>query len=93
MTVRMLTHKIRLDPTCKQETYFRKACGIARFAWNWALAKWKETYKAGGKPNAFELKKEFNALKNEKFPWVYEVTKYACQQPFIHLQRAFQGFF
>ena len=37
-----LTHKIRLDPTCKQETYFRKACGIARFTWNWALAKWEE---------------------------------------------------
>lgn len=88
-----LTHKIRLDPTCKQEKYFRKACGVSRFTWNWALAKWDEIYKVGGKPNAFELKKEFNGLKEKEFPWVYEVTKYASQQPFIYLQRAFQAFF
>src|SRR5271163_1572540 len=88
-----LAHKIRLDPTCKQEDYFRKACGTARFAWNWALAKWEENYKAGRKCSAFDLKKEFNSVKEKEFPWVYEVTKYACQQPFIFLQRAFQGFF
>lgn len=88
-----LTHKIQLDPTCKQLVYFRKACGVARFAWNWGLAKWEEKYKAGISTNALALKKEFNALKTETFPWVYEVTKYACQQPFIFLQRAFQGFF
>lgn len=87
------THKIRLDPTFKQMTYFRKACGVARFTWNWALAKWEEKYKTGEKPNALALKKEFNALKSESFPWVYEVTKYASQQPFIHLQKGFQGFF
>ncbi len=93
MTIVNRTHKIRLDPTCKQETYFRRACGVARFSWNWALARWEEKYKSGEKPNALALKKEFNALKKEKFPWVYEVTKYASQQPFIHLQRGFQGFF
>jgi len=87
------THKIRLDPTCNQETYFAKACGISRFTWNWALDQWNEKYKNGEKPNALALKKEFNALKNEKFPWMYEVTKYASQQPFIHLQRGFQKFF
>lgn len=88
-----LTHKIRLDPTVKQEIYFRKACGIARFAWNWGLARWKEAYRTGKKTNAFLLKKEFNSLKAKDFPWVYEVTKYASQQPFIHLQKAYQGFF
>src|ERR1044072_6435186 len=87
------THKIRLDPTYKQESYFCKACGVARFAWNWALAKWEEKYQADENTNALELKKEFNALKSEKFPWIYEVTKYASQQPFIHSQKAFQGFF
>src|SRR5262245_30944597 len=88
-----LTHKIKIDPTYKQEAYFRKACGIARFTWNWALAKWEEKYKAGEKPEALSLKKEFNALKPTLCPWIYEVTKYASQQPFIYLQRAFQGFF
>jgi putative transposase len=88
-----LTHKIRLDPTFKQVAYFKKACGTARFAWNWALARWEENYSSGMKTGAFELKKEFNSLKKKEFPWVYEVTKYASQQPFIFLQRAFQGFF
>lgn len=93
MTTVNLTHKIRLDPTFKQEEYFRKASGTARFAWNWALSKWEANYKEGKKTNALELKKEFNKQKESEYPWVYEVTKYACQQPFIHLQRAFQGFF
>ena len=93
MTAVTLSHKIRLDPTFKQQNYFSKACGVARFTWNWALAKWDEQYLANEKPNALALKKEFNGLKNSDFPWVYEVTKYASQQPFIHLQRAFQAFF
>lgn len=87
------THKIQLDPTHKQQVYFAKGCGTARFAWNWALSKWEENYKAGNKVNALQLKKEFNQKKETEFPWVYEVTKYASQQPFIHLQKAFQGFF
>jgi putative transposase len=95
VTVKIInrTHKIQIDPTSNQQTYFRKACGISRFAWNWGLSKWEEAYKAGNKTNALKLKKEFNRLKAQEFPWVYEVTKYACQQPFIHLQKAFQGFF
>ncbi|MGZ3612180.1 MAG: helix-turn-helix domain-containing protein [Ktedonobacteraceae bacterium] len=32
-------HVIRLNPTPEQVTYFRKACGVARHAFNWALAQ------------------------------------------------------
>ena len=39
------------------------------------------------------LKKQFNTIKGEHFPWIYEVTKYAAQQPFLHLQSAFRNFF
>lgn len=34
---------IELNPNNKQATYFKKACGVARFAYNWALAEWKKT--------------------------------------------------
>ena len=34
----VLSHRIRLNPTPEQVTYFRKACGTARFVYNWALA-------------------------------------------------------
>lgn len=88
-----LAHKIELSPTLQQEKYFRQASGIARFAWNWGLAQWQRQYEAGEKPSGFSLKKQFNGLKDKVFPWVYEVTKYACQQPFIYLQQAFNRFF
>ena len=88
-----LAHKIELRPTLSQENYFRQACGIARFAWNWGLAEWQRQYEVGQKPSGFALKKKFNQLKEKEFPWVYEVTKYACQQPFIYLQQAFSRFF
>ncbi len=33
-----LAHKIQLNPTPEQESYFRQAAGCARFVWNWAEA-------------------------------------------------------
>ena len=39
-------HVIRLEPNNKQATYFAKACGVARFAYNWALSEWQRQYQA-----------------------------------------------
>ena len=39
-------HVIRLKPNNKQATYFAKACGVARFAYNWALSEWRRQYQA-----------------------------------------------
>jgi len=50
------SHKIRLSPNNVQSTYFAKACGCARLAYNWGLAKWKFLYESGGKPTAFGVK-------------------------------------
>jgi len=70
-----LAHKIRLNPDVHQVIYFKKACGVARFAWNWALGRWNELYQSNNKPNALQLKKEFNSLKDKQFPWVYTQSK------------------
>jgi putative transposase len=86
-------HKIRIFPNKAQETGLKKACGCARFAWNWALNKWEEIYKAGGKPSAYGLKKELNAIKEEQFPWMYESTKTAPEQAILNLGKAYQNFF
>lgn len=88
-----IAHRIELKPNNKQKTHFRKAFGCARLAWNWGLAEWQRQYKEGGKPSAFALKRQFNAIKGEQYPFVYEVTKYATQQPFIDLEKAFKKFF
>ena len=58
-----IAHKIELKPNNKQKTYFRKAFGCARLAYNWGLAEWKRMYEAGEKPNGREIRKRFNAIK------------------------------
>ena len=89
----ILAHKIALDPTVKQRIALAKACGVARFTWNWALAEWDKQYKAGKKPSAFALKAQWNGAKRKLFPWVYESPKDANQQPFTNLGNAFKRFF
>lgn len=88
-----ISHKIELVPNNKQKSYFRKAFGCARLAYNWGLAEWQRRYKEGDKVDAYGLKKAFNAMRKEEFPFVVEVTKYATQQPFINLGKAFKKFF
>lgn len=88
-----ISHKIELVPNNKAKTHFKKAFGCSRLAYNWGLAKWQEYYKQGVKKSHLELKKEFNAIKKEQYPFVYEVSKYATQQPFLNLNLAFNKFF
>jgi len=89
----ILAHRIRMEPTPKQEVFFRRACGTARFVFNWGLAEWKRQYAAGEKPTANKLKAQFNSLYREQFPWVSEVHRDAHSQPFANLDKAFKGFF
>ena len=92
----ILAHKIQLDPNNVQRTYFTKACGVARFAYNWALAKAKEQYEQDNTAKFSEsaLRKELNAIKNEQFPWMLEVTKCAPQLAIKEgLANAFRNFF
>ncbi|GHO66778.1 transposase [Ktedonobacter sp. SOSP1-52] len=86
-------HKIRLHPTSEQANSFARAAGVARFVWNWALAEWNRQYEAGEKPTALKLKKQFNAIRREQFPWTWDVTKNASDQPFLDLGKAFTAFF
>jgi len=44
----MLAHKIALDPTNKQRTYFARGRGAVFYIWG--LAEWERQYKAGRKP-------------------------------------------
>jgi len=89
----LLVHKIALKPNDKQITYFKKACGVARFAYNWGLAEWRNQYESGEKPNEISLRKKLNAIKKTEFPWMQEVTKVAPQQAIKNLGSAFNRFF
>src|ERR1700739_3939423 len=89
----LIAHRIELNPTPSQENYFRRACGTARFVWNWALAEWNRQYEAGQRPNALALKKQFNALKYSEYPWMKEVHRDAHAQPFANLAKAWSRYF
>lgn len=89
----ILAHKIRLEPNNRQKGYLTQAAGTARFVWNWALAEWDQQFKDGKKPNAIDLKKQFNQIKYEEFPWLKGIHRDAHSQPFADLKSAFQSFF
>jgi putative transposase len=95
----IIAHKITLNPNNKQATYFAKASGVARFAYNWALGQWKLQYDASKldanlpKPSQFSLRKQLNAIKAVEFPWMSDVTKCSPQMAIIQLGDAFSRFF
>ena len=87
----ILSHRIALDPTEKQKKFFRKACGVSRYTWNWAVAESEKFYRETGKSvNTLDLKRKWN---REKPEWVYESPKDANQQPFTNLKKAYSIFF
>lgn len=87
--------KIRLLPTKEQEVLMFKSCGIARFTYNWGLARWKELYKQKLKPSKIKIRKEFNNTikKQEDFKWLYEVSGQVTAQAFDDLNTAYTNFF
>lgn len=95
----LLAHRIRLDPNNVQATYLARAAGTARFAFNWGLAEWERQYKAWRadssqeRPSQAALRRQLNAIKRERFPWMLEVTKNAPQMAIIQLGEAFKNFF
>lgn len=92
-------HKIRLQPNQAQAQHFARACGTARFAWNWALGEWQKQYEAWKadnsvpKPSEGALRRQLNAVKREQFPWMLEVTKCAPQEAIIALGQAYKNWF
>lgn len=90
----ILAHRIALDPTAKQSIALLRACGCARFTWNWLLAKVQERWNTNKKfPSIQQLKKEFNKIKITEFPWIYQSPKDANQQPFLNQNKAWTYYF
>ena len=105
-------HIIELTPNNTQATHLKKACGVARFAYNWALSEWQKQHEADknyrdecqakgitidenrlNKPSQGKLRKQLNAIKREKYPFMLEVTKCSPQLAIMQLGNAFKRFF
>jgi putative transposase len=90
-------YRYELKPNNRQVGLLVKHCGVARFAWNWGLAKRKELYKTKeGQErytSAMTQDKELNTLKKSEFPWMYEVSKCAPQEALRNLDVAYKNMF
>jgi len=95
-----LGRRTAFDLTVEQETHFWRAAGIARFAWNWGLARWNEDdAKARAEPDLVKrkalwpstakLKAEWAEVRRIEFPWSLEVTKCAGTQSLMDLGATF----
>jgi len=80
--------------TAGQSVSAAKHCGVARFAYNWGLARRIDEYKRTGKSSsAITQHKQLNKVKAAQFPWMYEVSKCAPQESLRNLDRAYKNFF
>ena len=89
----ILGQRIRLDPNNVQATFFERCAGTARFAFNWALARWQEWHEAGERPSWVKLNAELNACKAVEFPWMLDVPWAVPNKALADLGTAFTNFF
>lgn len=86
-------YKTELKPNKAQIVLLKKACGVARFAYNWGLGRRIEEYKNTGRiSTAIEQHKQLNVLKDSKFPWMRESSKCAPQEALRDLDNAYKRF-
>jgi len=87
--------KVMLLPNNKQRTKLFQSAGVARWAYNWTLAKQQENYKNGGKfISDGELRKELTQLKKtEEFSWLNNYSNNITKQSVKDACLAYQRFF
>ena len=78
-----------MDPNDRQVGLLMQHCGWARTASNWAIDAFKAAWFAGeGQPNEWltdvDLRKMFNQVKLERFPWSRDLSQIAAKNAIIH---------
>jgi putative transposase len=87
-------YKTEISVNNKRQTLLLQHIGCARWAFNWALSKKKESFDKKEKiPNAIELHRELNKLKQSEVPWMYNSSKTSPQNALRDCDKAFQNFF
>jgi putative transposase len=90
----MRGYKTELDPTGEHYVLLCQCAGIARYAYNYGLARKEEAYKNGEKYSyANDLQRELTARKHDDLPWLDAVSKWIVQNALRDLDVAFDNFF
>ena len=95
MAIHRKAYRFRMRPTKVQAQALNRMAGARRWVWNWALARWKETFETTGKSITLkQLSAELTALKEKpETAWLREADSQALQQVLKDLHRAFSNFF
>ena len=88
----MRAHIIALQTNNRQRSLLSQHCGYARIAYNFCVDSHQATRDAGGKwPSFYDLKKQFNALKHERFPWCATLSQLAAKNAIHDFGAAFRN--
>ncbi len=87
-------YRTELYPTDDQVRHFVKACGISRFAYNWALERKETAFREHSlNRSILSLKNELNRRKPKEFPWMYEASKCVPEEALWDLDKAYRNLF
>lgn len=93
-------YRTALDPTTEQRKQLVSQAGAARWAYNWALGRWRdhyEQYKRGvrvNKPSWMALCREFTQVKRQsETAWLYGVSAYVTVAAIKDVGDAYKHFF
>ena len=77
--------KIELNPNNKQSTLMSKHAGYARVAFNFALSSFKVGLENDERRSYIDIKREFNAVKYDKFHWCKDLSQNASKNAIHNL--------
>ena len=84
------SHQIRLYPNNEQRIMLAKTVGVARYCYNWGLAKWNEMYDNGENCSTGLLSRTWTVERPE---WAKETFRGSQSRSFMFLGTAFMNFF
>lgn len=88
------SYKVEIAPNFNQKCMLEKACGTARFIYNWGLQQHIDNYQNNKKTLSFFEQNNFlNSIKKEQYPWVLEVSKFIPSNALRNLEKSFNNFF
>ena len=79
------SQQIELNPNNKQATLMSKHAGYARVAYNFALSSFKAGLDTDEWRTYLDIKREFNAVKYDKFHWCSELSQNASKNAIHNL--------
>ena len=79
------SQKIALNPNNKQSTFLSQHAGYARVAFNFGLSSFKSGLDKDEWRSYIEIKREFNAVKHDKFDWCSDLSQNASKNALHNL--------